>query len=44
MASLLKNLSLSKKNKRIDLSGLELPEPEVLERWQILSLISVGSN
>jgi uncharacterized protein YjbI with pentapeptide repeats len=30
----LKDLSLTKKNKRIDLSGLELPKPEVLERWQ----------
>jgi uncharacterized protein YjbI with pentapeptide repeats len=30
----LKGLPLTKKNGRIDLSALELPEPEVLERWQ----------
>jgi uncharacterized protein YjbI with pentapeptide repeats len=27
-------LSLAKKDGRIDLSGLALPEPRVLERWQ----------
>jgi hypothetical protein len=30
----LSGLSLPKKDGRIDLSGLELPEPKVLERWQ----------
>jgi len=30
----LKGLPLSKNNKRVDLSGLELPEPQILERWQ----------
>lgn len=30
----LKGLALSKKDGRVDLSGLQLPEPEVLERFQ----------
>jgi uncharacterized protein YjbI with pentapeptide repeats len=30
----LKGLPLSKNNKRIDLRGMELPKPKILERWQ----------
>jgi uncharacterized protein YjbI with pentapeptide repeats len=30
----LKGLPISKKNGRVDLRGIELPEPKILERWQ----------